>query len=279
MASFSAPPVTSFVKDLFVIISTVNPCSTPYYDPGPMKMSPELGLIPDVDSTVVIKNRPRSVYSTEDRFNQTLETIKSVRKYAPGAKCFLFENSRLTKNQQDRLVRITGSEESNLDRADRVILSSDCPVASFFRDGQNKSLGEIYSLIKFIINVVGDGKIQFRRLFKLSGRYRLNSKFDSNAFPVEGMCGFRVLDPSVPDYPFFHFSTVLYSVPKDYISRYLSVLCDILLCMNIRQLNLEKRMVDVETGLYDRIPSERIKEIGLLGVEGNVSCSGDKIEH
>ena len=44
--------------------------------------------------TSCINNTPgRGVFSHEDRYNQTLETFESIRKYAPGSKIALVDSS------------------------------------------------------------------------------------------------------------------------------------------------------------------------------------------
>lgn len=106
---------------------------------------------------------PRTMFTPEQRTEQTLETVASIRRKVPGAKIVLVE-AGLKEELPLELVN----------KVDQFIYVGDRVVVRFACDSIFKSLGEVVMLLcavpKFIF------KSDF--YFKISGRYHLNDKFD-----------------------------------------------------------------------------------------------------
>ena len=140
----------------------------------------------------------RSVYSADQRLEQTLQTVDSIRRRIPKALVLLLENSKLSVAQQAAFERA----------CDRVVSFADDEVAAMLRDGPNKGAGEVYMLMK-AAEILRE--YDFNILFKISGRYQLSDRFDIGRFPVDRF-GFLKVGGVV--------STRLYSVPAKLIGLY-----------------------------------------------------------
>ncbi len=109
----------------------------------------------------------RSVYNSNERFEQTKLTIESVKKYIPCSKILFVECSNISsdielylKNNTDYYINMANDDD---------ILAKTQSIS--------KSMGEgILTIngIKFLL----DNNIQFNNLIKISGRYYLNETFN-----------------------------------------------------------------------------------------------------
>ena len=117
----------------------------------------------------------RSVYSHEERYNQTLQTIKSVKDKIPNCKiclidCSLFsdEEERTLKEHCDYFINVYDDEYLH-----ETLLFSN-----------SKALCECLQTMK-VISFVKQNNIQFKNFFKITGRYVLNDNFHYEIFDNE----------------------------------------------------------------------------------------------
>lgn len=123
----------------------------------------------DPPNTPLSYTKCRSVYTKEERFEQTKKTILSIREKIPNNKILMIECSKLTADERryfkehvDFFVNIHDSGHVNL--INRMFTIS-------------KSLGEgtmTIVALRFII----ENNIRCDNFFKCSGRYWLNDNFD-----------------------------------------------------------------------------------------------------
>lgn len=142
----------------------------------------------------------RSVFSRDERFEQTKYTIESIRKYCPDAKIIILECSNYETNKEqldylidnsDYFVNIWGKKELH-----QYIFS------------QSKTIGACvmyYQLINFII----ENKLLFDNYFFISGRYYLTDKFDFNLYKNSKIIQYLINNINT--------TTVLYKLNYDYI--------------------------------------------------------------
>ena len=124
-------------------------------------------------------------------------------------------------------------------------------------DSNKKGLGEIRKLIKGI-NVLRE-RSEFKdikRIFKLSGRYWLNSDFNIDNYSTD-MMSFRYYNNYV--------STVLYSVPISNLENY-----EIILHKCNEYLENTAQGIEV---LFNNLIKGNFTNIKLLGVEGWVAVT------
>lgn len=131
-----------------------------------------------VNSKIVVSNhsfsysQSRSIYSINDRFKQTKETIKSVKKYIPNSYIVFIDNSDLT----DEMVSFFNK---NVD----IFLNPKDDLEMQHDTDQNptKAVGELAHL-KYAISYIDKINFEWENLFKICGRYTLNSKFNFQKF-------------------------------------------------------------------------------------------------
>ena len=218
--------------------------------------------------TSMINSKLKSVYSSQERLDQTIRTINSIQSQEEWKEkekgnppfCLLVELSELTTTQKDILNK----------KVDKILdLSKDSKAQDY---SQQKSLGDIYSTIIGCIYLKLK-QPEVSNVYKISGRYYLDEKFSLEKNKKErNECKilFRKIVHNIPDY-----KTVCYET-KLYMFKSLDKLL-ILLTKAIELIN--KRIVtDVEHAFYyllkDSTPEERT-ETDCIGISGYIAPSGE----
>jgi hypothetical protein len=119
------------------------------------------------------------VYDNKMRLAQTISTLASIRKYMPDAAILIAEASggrSIDKHESNELLKY----------ADSIInLSSSPEILNLYSSTENwdvvKNGSEMMSCIK-VYNYLLASETKYDRIFKLSGRYKLNDNFDVNVF-------------------------------------------------------------------------------------------------
>lgn len=120
-----------------------------------------------------------SAYKTEQRFEQTLETLKSVREKVPNAYLCVFECSQfpIEEKYREKLIQDTDLFVEYYDEPGMKIIYENLikkPEAFTF----GKSLLETRGLINILHQMKGENIFSdAQRVFKLTGRYKLNDDF------------------------------------------------------------------------------------------------------
>ena len=216
-------------KDLFVILSVINTGNNPWS-----------------------YTHVRSVFSAEDRFKQTLESIASIRKYMPTAKILLLECSALNEEQNEGLA-------SRVDYYKNVYDNEEARQNCL--QTEKKGLGEAYQT-QCAIDYIQQNSIAFRRLFKLSGRYSLNDEFDEKHYSHSAFTFKQRVQQAIPSH-----STVLYSVPFQFMSHYT-------MCVHI---SVQFYLSGQNRGWEEVLPPllEPKVELDRMGAQGLVAVNGD----
>ena len=216
-------------EDLVLIASIINPSKDPF-------------------SYTTI----RSVFTAAERFEQTLKSIASVRRALPDAKILFVETSDLTAEQTSTLQS----------RTDYFLNANEDPMCrEFFAHSPKKGLGE--AIQTFVaLTYIQENKIQFRRMFKLSGRYALTQDFDPSKFSHTEYT-FLKRASSNP----LSISTVVYSFPYALLNKHIE---------NIHQV-VSFYMTGPAKGWEEVLPPlcEPRIELDRIGVEGYVAVNGD----
>jgi len=192
----------------------------------------------------------RSCFTREERFQQTLQTIDSIRSYHGTCNIMLVECSELTEGETTIL-------QSKVDHFMQTY--DDLSVRHACLQSEKKGYGEVKKLEKACTYIKEQGLL-FHRLFKISGRYFLNENFQQDNYSST-LFTFKMYGPESG-------STVLYSVPFEQCNDYYNQLRN---CIHIYETN-------PPTGLEILIPvlCAPRREIIQLGVSGHVAVLNDQ---
>lgn len=110
-----------------------------------------------------------NVIDNNVRFDQTIETLKSIRKKVDNAKIVFIDNSLipLTQQQKDQIISFVDffeQIEHNL-------------FTTFCNEVGSKGLGEVY-MMERALKIIEENNIIGKRIFKFSGRYKFADSFD-----------------------------------------------------------------------------------------------------
>lgn len=132
------------------------------------------------------------LFSYRERLNQLVETIRSVKQRAPGSDIVLYDASEDPLPVDD--VNMLRSLVYGL------VLLYDDKYVNFLKHKsldpspnkfEKKTVGEIQCMNRFLTDLKNNGK-RYDRVFKLSGRYQLNEKFDLEDYKdKKGSCVLR----------------------------------------------------------------------------------------
>lgn len=191
----------------------------------------------------------RSVYSPQERYEQTLQTIQSVKEHLPDAKIFLVECSDISsfeiKDKVDYFLNLYENPE----------------VRSACLETNKKGFGEAVQT-KAALEYILEMQILFHRFFKISGRYFLNENFNSMNY-LSDMYTFK--KHVVTGDGAIAISTVVYSVPFKLRKNFYITICDV---VNYYDCNGPK-------GLEELLPIRCTPrhEIDTMGVSGYVAVA------
>jgi len=190
----------------------------------------------------------RSVFSAEERLEQTLHTIDSIRTKVPDAIVILLENSNLFPKEVSVLQN----------KVDWLVSFSQDARAVKLRDGPYKGAAEAY-MLRYMQNILK--YFSYNIMFKLSGRYCLSERFNIQNFSQE--CFGILLRDGV-------YSTRLYSVPKILNNLYYKQL--------YKSMQAALKGESIESVFLRNVAKDKIQRLEYLGVQGYISPNGNFID-
>lgn len=194
----------------------------------------------------------RSCFDVKTRFEQTLHTIESIRNLNDKSQVLLVECSQIDETMTNTLK----------DKVDYFIQTyNDSSIREACLESNKKGFGEIKKLEK-ACQFIKENNINFNRLFKISGRYFLNSLFNKEKYNNIDKFTFKIYNTTVGG------STVLYSVPNKLFDVY------------IEKLEYTRKFYENNppTGIETIIPliCTPYNDIEILGVSGQVAVLNDR---
>ena len=209
-----------------------------------------------ITSVICTPNTPlsyisvRSVYSHEERFEQTKRTIESVKQKIPNLKILIVECSNLSFDQEDYLKK-NSDYFLNLYNDEKIRKNT---------SSISKSLGE-GTMTLCALQYIIDNNIEFDNLIKISGRYWLSDKFDYNKFNNNNIV-IKYIDNN-KDNVF----TALYQLPRETIINLKTFLEN--------KFTEMMKCIGYEVLFANFIKSERKITVNLnpIGLEGYVSVA------
>lgn len=188
----------------------------------------------------------RSIYSVEERLQQLLVTIESVKNKIPDHYIILVDASKNIEKYENTLITLV-NEYYNFKENENIMNKVESPF---------KGVGEIYTMLGYLLN---NDISRFECLIKISGRYYLNNNFKYEIFD-NNLNIFR---------PFYDrvVSTRLYKVNKDYFEKFIEILKN--------AINLLEKGQSIEEILYAQM---EFSNANMLGLSGNIAVTGDIID-
>lgn len=194
---------------------------------------------------------PRSLYSPDERFYQTMDTINSIRKFGgEHAKIILIEGGACSYKKEISPV------------VDKYVYAANSLIVRNAVGGKSKAFGEVMlwlSAMPFII------RNKSHYYWKISGRYKLNERFLDADWQYDMICGKDVYGNRL------EISTRLIGFPYKKILLIIKALLR-------RFFSLLNPKVVFEGYLLKGMGLQNVCFLEKIGVEGNIAVTGKKIE-
>lgn len=197
----------------------------------------------------------RNVYTNAQRFEQTINTIASVRKNIPDAFIILFDNSKFNTEDYNNL-------KSNVDYFINPCHDDSGFLNYYTNNCQFKCLAELSQIIYayyYFFKHVNFTKIN--HFFKISGRYYVNENFDYNNFDNDKII-FKQNNMIINRNYLY---TSFYKLTKEFLPEFFSKV------INIFSNKHEYFSYDLEVIFYE-IFHKQATLIDMLGVTQNFAC-------
>jgi hypothetical protein len=192
-----------------------------------------------------------SVYTPSERYNQTLITIQSIKKYVPDCQIVVIENSR-------------------------EIVFNDTLMFYTENNYAHKSIGECSILLSFLNSDIYKS-MDIDIVFKISGRYYLNENF--KLYKFDSFCT-RIIntknDPNDKNILPADYCGVscLFSFPKNKTDIFINTLLLTIDCISKNIIN-DITKNDIEHYLF----KNNFVDVGVLGISGHLAPTGTFIKY
>ena len=228
------------------------------------------------------------IYNPQERILQTLATAKSAREKIPNATLILVDNSKVDV-QNDTSAEF----EELLDTVDYYIDNSDDTDIKYFHENiSNYDIGknsmEVLGLFKTLAYIANDQEMLDKvtasdRIFKLSGRYIINDKFDITKFDNAETKDKYVFKTRMPSWiqqdqtgvdhllqtRLWSFTPSLF---KDTVQLFDTII------KNMFETYNKNQYIDVEHSMAKFIPKDKLVEVDVVGLSGNIAPNGVPID-
>jgi hypothetical protein len=219
------------------------------------------------------------VYTPEQRLEQTLATIASVKNCVPDAKLIAVELAGVSPTDEQRRIM-----EDNLDVY--VDLSTDENVRAIYNSTDNwdivKSSTEVMGFGNALQQLSDAGELEgIDRVFKLSGRYLLSDTFDIDIFasrPDRIVVANRKqsqFGPAITGGITEQYMSRLWSWPADQTQTVIDTYQEGLIY--IAETFARGGYCDIEHMLFKYLPADLVDEVERVGVCGNIAPTGQAI--
>lgn len=189
----------------------------------------------------------RSVFTRNERFEQTKKTIQSVKKYITNSIIILVDCTLFTNDESDYLQK----------ECDFILNLWENKSVHPYIFGTSKSLGEgimTIEALKYINNL----NIDFEYLYKISGRYWLNNKYNLQTINNNV---FKTINGSKDN-----IFTALYKINKDISYKLLEFL--------INNIESMKKCIGYEILFSQFVNNINVQFVNNIGLSGFVTVCG-----
>lgn len=214
-------------------------------------------LVMLIPSVIKVSNNPfsyvnyRSIFTQEERLDQTVKQLKDINSLDRGVESYLLEGSNLDMSMLDKLSVHTCV----------VMFNTDEKGDFYANKHMNKSIYEIYVclyMMKFL---------SFDTIFKYGGRYTFDTGFNLDSFLQEKPV-YKIISKEASCAGNEYVVSIIYSFPWSYKSKYIDIY------NKIYNIFLSDDRASIEETLYtqsdisDVIRLEKLNVIGRDGIFG-----------
>ena len=209
------------------------------------------------------------MYSEKERFEQTLETLSSIDKYCPNNNKFIFDSSPEQPNV-DYIQELTN-------KGAVFFYTGDEPDVKRFSLLGQRSIAETITFLYFL-NWFNKQDFKAKRIYKLSGRYRLNDNFivDNDRFK-DSFVFSTALDSWMPK----NHQNII-GVNKLFRLRLWHMDYNLLESFHLQLSKIlqdcANYSIDVEHSYYKNLHTYKTIELDKIGVCGNTAPDGEYID-
>ena len=210
----------------------------------------------------------RSIYSQQERYLDTLKTLKSIRQYFPNAITILVDNSKINVSNWKNIKRNVSFF------LDREYINPMGNIDYFTDISPCKGSGEM-SQLQIALNFIKNKKIIADNIFKITGRYKLfnleksyflNDKiiFKKNDILVKQGISDKYYYTCFYKFPFCYLEKMIDISNKFIVKNHNSII------LSSESLGLEEVLPKL---MMDEIDIKNFKFMNHLGVEQKISVS------
>jgi hypothetical protein len=223
------------------------------------------------------------IYTPQQRLDMTLDTLKCLRERVPDSKIVISEVSGngISAEMEDQLMDacdvyldFTTNNEVN------IIYNS----PTWYNNWDIvKNLTELTTFPQALQTLLDSGEVDGQdRLFKMSGRYLLNDKFDLGFYEQDDVKDKIVIGKKVASQFPFHVTEMSWQYMCRLLSWPASRHADMIEYYKIGRNYMVQRLAkggyaDIEHCLCYSIPPSLVKEVDEVGVYGNIAPNGQPI--
>ena len=205
-------------------------------------------------------------YNKEERYNQTIKTIESIKKYGPSNSTMYLIEGSAENPDEDKLKNI---ESMGV----HIFKAYEHPDVRNYAMQGAKIFIENLCLYRFFEWFMKN-PVKAKRIYKISGRYELNENFKPGFEYKDSFVFLKSFDSWMPiqnqefaDAKKFY-ETRLYHMDYSLLNTYV----DNLVCMIDASL---KYNINVEHSMYKCLNGQNVIELDKIGISGFVSPSGE----
>lgn len=224
------------------------------------------------------------IYNADQRLAMTLETIANLRERVPGVKIVINEVSG-NGISAEREAALLSACDIYLDFTTNHEVNWIYNNSAWYENWDIvKNLTELTTFPMSLQSLLDSGELEgIDRIFKMSGRYLLNDKFDLDFYSTDTVRSKIVIGKRVPSqFP----AAVVGGLTEQYMARLLSWPTSMQKDMIDYYVNARDYMrerlraggyADIEHCLFYALPKERVHEVDEVGVYGTIAPNGHPI--
>lgn len=209
----------------------------------------------------------QSIYDEDARFQQTLDTIDSIDKYCPNNTKIIFDSS-LKDLKPEHVQKLNEKGAS-------IVYVGKSPDVIFVSENGLKSATECIALY-LTLNLLRENNVQCKRIYKISGRYRLTENFRPgyehvNKYVFTKPTKTWMSEERIQQTGIDHvYQTRLFHFDRSLLDQFFSETVNLI-------KNCVELGVDIEHACYKNFKKYDPVELDIIGVCGNLAPNGEYI--